>query len=418
MDLMLTIEELGHQGDGLATTASGRIAVPFTLPGETVRARLPSNDSKTAELLEVMEPSSHRISPVCPHFTICGGCQLQHLDQEMYSHFKRQKILGALAQQELNNILVKDPVFFPSHSRRRVGLKAAKRQGKILLGYYRPASHTIVDVKVCPLVVPEIEALFVPLRSFLVSFLEENEKIEVLMTRGEPGLDVVLKINKKKDLELDQRQVLIEFARTHDLARLSLHQPGYQEVIVSFRDPFVLFDGVRVSIDASSFLQVNKAMDEMLSSCLQEMLPAAFKYAADLFCGRGTLSLPLSRKGPVDSFEMDEGALKALLQAAKNFRRPLSAFSRNLFSSPLRKEELKKYDVVVLNPPRIGAHAQAKELAQSSVLHVFVVSCNSASFARDARVLIEGGYHLNDVTPLDQFSWSPHIEMVAVFKKT
>jgi 23S rRNA (uracil1939-C5)-methyltransferase len=237
------------------------------------------------------------------------------------------------------------------------------------------------------------------------------------MTYSESGLDVVLKINKKKDLELSQRQALTEFARAYNLARLSLHQPGYQEIIVCFRDPFVLFDGVRVSIDASSFLQVNKAMDEMLSGCLQAMLPAAFKHAADLFCGRGTLSLPLSSKGPVDSFEMDKSALKALLQAAKGFKRPLSTFSRNLFSFPLRREELEKYDVVVLNPPRIGAHAQAKELAKSIVPYVFMVSCNPASFARDARVLIESGYHLNDVTLLDQFLWSPHIETIAVFKR-
>lgn len=416
MEMILEITELGHQGDGLARTADGVVAVPYCLPGEKVKVALSTDSKKEATLLEVVETSPHRVTAPCSYFGVCGGCALQHLDLETYGQFKCQKILGALNQQGLS-AQINEPIFFPSKTRRRVGLKAQKAGGKVEVGYHQRSSHRIVDVLSCPLVVPTIEEFFKPLKEFLHKFLSEKEKVEIFITKTDGGLDVGFQFKKRINLSLTQRENLIEFSKVNNLARLSLLHENDSETIVCFEAPTVSFDGVSVAVGAKSFLQVSSEVDDVLAELLLSSLPENFKRAADLFCGRGTLSLPLSNRGKVDGFEMDKDALKALQDAAKKSGRPINTVERNLFSEPLLVNELNKYDVIVLDPPRVGAHAQAKELAKSQIPLVFMVSCNAASFARDAKILIDGGYELGPITPIDQFLWSPHIEMTALFRR-
>lgn len=411
------ISKLGQLGDGLAETPDGMLAIPYTLAGEKVRAQVLPDKKGQGACVEILEASVHRAQPPCPHFGICGGCQLQHLDQETYAGFKKQKVMGAMQQQGLETSVVQEPIILPPQSRRRVALKALRSKTQMHLGYYERQSHRIVDVHVCPLVVPKIEALIGPLRQFLSDFLEVNQKFEIWVTHADQGLDVAFRYPKSVELSLDQRMDLTEFARSQNLCRLTIQAPKQNELIVCFQEPTVNFADVPVQIDASGFLQASVAADQVLAELVMGSRKEDVKYVADLFCGRGTLTLPLAQGAKVDGFEMDAGALQALEQAVRQFQKPVTLFERDLFNDPLLSKELKKYDMVVIDPPRAGAYQQCQQLAQSQVPQVVMVSCNPASFARDAKVLKEGGYTLKQVTPVDQFMWSSHVEVVGVFER-
>lgn len=417
VEKILTIESLGHHGDGLARLDQKMIAVPYTLPGEEVRVEIVDNGQTRANLLDIIKASPLRIPPSCPYFTVCGGCSLQHLDQESYRIFKANKIIGALNQQGFQNITMNSIVHIPPNSRRRVSLKAHKTKSTVLLGYYKRESHDIVSIQSCPLVTSSIETLITPLKSFCQKFLYKQEKAEILITDTQSGLDLIFKFKAFRELELHEREMLVEFARSQNLARLSIKSEDAQETVVCFRQPQVSFDQVMVDVEADSFLQVSELIDETLATIIQTEIQSPCKRAADLFCGRGTLSLPLARFCPVDAYEMDPKALIALRKAIQASKRPIHIFERNLFTNPLKEKELSVYDCVVLDPPRVGAFSQCKVLAKSNVPLVIMVSCNPASFARDARELVLGGYQMGPITPLDQFLWSSHIELTASFRK-
>ncbi|MGN6670660.1 MAG: class I SAM-dependent RNA methyltransferase [Candidatus Nucleicultricaceae bacterium] len=417
---IVEIDQLGHRGDGLVRSADEIVAVPYTLAGERVQIERTAGTGE-AKLLQILNASPGRESPPCPHFTHCGGCHLQHLSSSLYRTFKRDLVISALHGQGLDALSVLDPVVFQSHTRRRAVFKVSKRHNTTRIGFYRRLSHEIIDLETCPLVEPMLEDLIGGLRLFLNTFLRPDTSLDVFATKSDVGLDVLFSFKNKPDLSLSDRECLIQFAADNDLARLSVTHQGRDgrssDVIVSFRTPIIHFDGVPVLVAAHGFLQASKTMDDFVQDYINTSLSIQGKRVADLFCGRGTLSLPLSSKAMVDAFEMEGDALEALQAAAHKAQRPIRTTLRNLFQDPLKTKELEGYACVSINPPRVGAAKQMKELAHSTVPHVLMMSCNPQSFAKDARILIEGGYTPSPIIPIDQFLWSPPVEMIAIFSK-
>lgn len=419
-DRTCRIESVGYKGDGLSRMDDKMIAIPFVLKGETVRIRH-DQTFQTIQLIEVCEKSDERIQPACPHFTVCGGCHVQHMSEHHYSQFKRDLVVSALNKQGLGDLNVDTPIILPRQSRRRAAFKAFKQHQSLNLGFYQRNSHTIVNLKACPLMAKPIEQFLSTLRPFLQSFLQDQQAVEIFVTLSDTGLDVLFSFKKLQEITLEIRTQLIDFARASDVARFSIlssmSQEREPETLVTFRRPIVHFDGIPVEIEAKSFLQASKLMDQIVADYLISVVKRPIKRVADLFCGRGTLALPLSSCVKVDAYDVEVSALRALQEAAHQHHRPIQTFQRNLFHDPLPAHHLNTYDCVSINPPREGALKQVKALAQSNIPQIFMMSCNPISFAREARILREQGYTTPRVTPVDQFLWSPHIEVMAYFHK-
>jgi 23S rRNA (uracil1939-C5)-methyltransferase len=327
------------------------------------------------------------------------------LSENAYAAYKKTLVTSALASYSLADVLVKDPIIIPPHNRRRCNLKAARVQDRIQLGYHARKSHDIVDISVCPLVVPEIEMLIPALRSCLKGVLRNKQK----------GVDLI--IDGLKSLAFEQTENLIAFGVKHDLARISLQNIDSIEPLVTFRTPVISYGGVSVECDANGFMQASMVSDKILTKLVLDSVPQGVKRAVDLFCGRGTFTLPLSGITKVDAFELDLRALTTLEKAKNKNSKPVNTYIRNLFEDPLNPKELENYDFAVINPPRAGAFKQCLALAESQTSAIAMVSCDPRTFARDAKVLMEGGYKLDEVTPVDQFLWSNHIEVVGTFRR-
>jgi 23S rRNA (uracil1939-C5)-methyltransferase len=359
--------------------------------------------------------TSTAVTPACQHFGVCGGCSLQHLNPEAYAVYKKQLVIDALTHQGINDVIVNEPIIIPANNRRRANLKAALIQDKIKLGYHGSKSHEIIDISQCPLVVPDIERLIPHLRPCLKVLLKAKQKADIFITMTEPGLDILFIINGLKSLSLQQTERLMAFGIEHNIARMSLRSNGVDEPIVTFRSPVISYGGVPVETNADGFMQASVQADQILIQRVLDSAPHLAKRSVDLFCGRGTFTLPLSVVSKVDAYELDANALTALERAKNKHQRPINTFHRNLFDEPLAQQELDKYDFAVINPPRAGAFRQCQALAQSKIPAITMVSCYPKTFARDANILMQGGYALNEVTPVDQFLWSNHVEVVGCF---
>ncbi len=359
-------------------------------------------------------PLASSYSPPCPHFGVCGGCALQHLSPSDYRDYKQQKILRSFERQKisLDHVLF-DPIeIVLPQTRRRAVLKAHRAaQSVVDVGFYQRESHKIVDIQRCFVVLPEIEQLISPLRKVLITLLPLRSKAEIFVTKCEQGLDVALKRVEPSILTLEQREAGAQFAIEQKLARFSIDG----EPLYIAASPTVSFSGFSVDITPDSFLQASFTSDEWLAKKVCNAILRETQKIADLFCGRGTLTLPLTKLGTVHGYEMDQKALVALQKTITKHHLPVTLHHRHLFREPLTLPELALFDVVVLNPPREGAITQIKHLAQTQVKRIIMVSCNLQSCTRDAKVLIDGHYELKELYPLDQFLWSEHVEVVTVF---
>lgn len=393
------IIRIAGRGDGV--TATGR-HVPWTAPGDMV-------DVAGA----IIERGPHHIDPACRHFTSCGGCQLQHLDDASYGQFIRDRIAQALAAQGVECPDFADPHLSPPESRRRATMKAARAGGRLLLGFNEAASHRLVDVRMCPVLRPELFALVAPLRDLLAR-LTVKPGATAAMTLCDQGADLTL--GSVVAERLAAQEALTDFAQGQSLARLSLDQGYGPELQFQPEQPTVSFDGVAVALPADAFLQATADGEAALLAAVREIVDGA-KTVADLFSGLGTFALPLSAKARVLAADAARDSILALGQAAARAQRPLKAIHRDLFRAPLQDEELQGCEAVVVDPPRAGAQAQAAELARSAVPVVAMVSCNPATFARDAKTLIAGGYRLTRIWPVGQFRWSTHVELVGAFSR-
>jgi 23S rRNA (uracil1939-C5)-methyltransferase len=416
----VTIAELGAQGDGIGRLGGARVFLPFALPGERWRARLVARrgDGFLAEPLAALEQVA-RATPACPHFGTCGGCQLQHLAAADYASWQRETVLQALARRGLDGAPVASPQITPPASRRRVRLAFTARSGGVRLGFRVRAGHALVDVAACPVARPEIVALLPALRALLARLAMARRGGEVQITASASGLDLLLTTTLPPDLA--GREALAGFAAREDLARIAWRAaPGdVAEPIAARRPVWVEFAGVRVELPPGAFLQASAFAEDAIRAAVALAIGDA-RRLADLFAGCGTLGLPLAAAGrQVLAVDADAALLDAALRAARQagFGERLTIECGNLERAPLAGPALERLDAVILDPPRAGAGTQAMALANSRVARIAMVSCNPATFARDARILVDGGYRLLSVQPIDAFLWSRQIELVGAFAR-
>ncbi|MET3583236.1 23S rRNA (uracil1939-C5)-methyltransferase [Mesorhizobium robiniae] len=408
MNARFTITRLGSQGDGVAETETGELFIPFTLPGETVTA---AREKDRATLMSVVEASPLRIDPACRHFTECGGCAIQHLEAETYHQWKRDKVAHALNSKGIACDI--DPLVpCAPQTRRRVVFTARRSGDGMLLGFVRALSSEIISIEECPISLPEIVASLDRLKALAELVCATTKSFRMTVTVTGSGLDVA--VHESGKLGENQRRVASNFVIAQGLARLSIDG----EIIIEPKKPVVLFGGVAVAVPPGAFLQATEAAEQAMADIVGRHLARA-KKVADLFAGCGSFALRLAAKSEVHAVEGDAPALAALDRAfrfASGLKRVTSE-RRDLFRRPLTFKELNAFDGVVFDPPRAGAEDQSKQIARSDVPLVAAVSCNSVTLARDLRILIDGGYALKSVTPIDQFLWSPHVEAVALLEK-
>ncbi|NJC06344.1 23S rRNA (uracil1939-C5)-methyltransferase [Sphingomonas kaistensis] len=386
------VVRIAARGDGV--TASGR-HVAFAAPGDVVA----EDGSVTA--------GPHRQVPPCRHFPECGGCQLQHVDDEAYAAYLVERVSGALAQHDLTGD-VRAPHLSPPRTRRRATLRAMKAGGRVLLGFNAEKSNRIIDLAECHILRPELFALLDPLRRLLGLLLAPKRTAEIHLTLADQGVDLLLKGVKADGFEAAQG--LVDFAGEQGLARLSLDEGVGPEVRWEPQPATATLSGRPVPLPIAAFLQATEDGERALVDSVLEAVgtPAT---SADLFAGIGTFALALP--GRVLAAEAGRGAVLALKRAAPS----IAAQHRDLYRRPLMADELNGLDAVVLDPPRSGAEAQVEQLAASTVPRIAYVSCNPATFARDAAVLVSGGYRLDWVRPVGQFRWSTHVELAAAFSR-
>lgn len=416
----VTVDTLGARGDGVTQLDGRPVYLPMTLPGDRVIARIQGERAGglKAEVVELIETGPGRVDPPCPHYGPCGGCTVQHFDPEPYSAWKRDIVIQALARRGFDADVVKPLKRIAPGSRRRMSLRALKQGKKLRLGFNGRESHLIVDLETCFLVRQRLRGLIAPLRTTLSDLLEDRESAELVVTETETGPDIL--ITSAARLDLQARETWVAFAEAEDVARLSWQHPEEEsEPLVVRRSPKITFGGVAVEPVPGGFLQPSVEGEQSLTDLVLALVPESAETVADLFSGAGTFSLPLAKRARVHAVEGDERSVAALWSAARraDLANRITVEQRDLMRQPVSADELEGGDCVVFDPPRAGAKDQAEELAESSIPTIVAVSCNPNTFARDARILVEGGYALTEVTPVDQFPWSGHVELVAGFKR-
>lgn len=401
---IVEIARLGHAGDGV--TADG-LFVAGTVPGDVVRV---TREGGRGYVFELIQQGPARAAPPCVHFGTCGGCALQHVARDAYLAWKRDLVVTALKQRGFADVAVDEIRAVAPGTRRRANFKAQLRGRDIALGFYEAGSRVLVDLTECPILVPELARLMASLRRHLSKVLRPNETAELLATATDSGIDLALSLKRKREVEL--LTTLSGLASALGLARLSWNG----EDVAIAETPSLRIGRFTVALPPGAFLQPTKEGERMLQQLVLDAA-AGVRNVADLFCGSGTLALALAEIHPVHAADSVAAQIEALLAAARTGNARVTGEPRDLFRRPLLAAELARFDAVVLDPPRPGAAAQAKALAESKVAKVLYVSCNAASFARDARILADGGYRLERVKPIDQFLWSPHVELFAEFTR-
>ena len=410
----LTISRVGGQGDGIAETPAGPVFAPLTLPGETVRGEV--RDGRL-EAVEIVVASPERIAPVSPHYGDCGGCSLQHWAAGPYLDWKRDQVRLALAREGIETD-IEATVAVPPGTRRRLALHARRGEdGRVVLGFKARKSWRLVEVTVCPVADRRLVSAFPALTRVAEAFLEHPKSAPTLhVTATLTGLDVdVTGVERRSGgLSRDAQMRAIEAAAAAGLARLSLAG----ETLMMERQPKVAFGPATVPLPPGGFLQAVPEAEAAMVARAMEAVKGA-KKIADLFCGAGTFTFPLATVAPVlaaDASAAGIAALKSGIGTGPGMK-PVTAEVRDLFRRPMAPYDLRGCNAVVLDPPRAGALEQTRQIAPSKAAVVVYVSCNPVTFARDARVLIDAGFRLERVTPVDQFLWSAHVELAAVFRR-
>ena len=408
----LKIVRLGHRGDGVADTAEGPVYVPFTLPGETVTVEPVAGHPDRRHLVHIDKPSHERIEPVCKHFGACGGCALQHWSLAEYHLWKRSLVVEALAQADVV-APVGDLIDAHGAGRRRAVLHARRGTGDVLeVGFTAPRAHHIVAIDACPIFAPGLAGAIRAAWAIAETLKPTGKPLDIQMSATDSGLDV--DVRGSGTLNPQRLATLAGIAEAHNLARLTRHG----ELVAQRTQPLLRVGRAQVPLPAGAFVQATAEGEATLARLVISQVGKA-RRVADLFAGIGPFALRLAETARVSAADSDANAVKALERAAATTRglKPIEAQVRDLFRRPFMASELKVFDAVVFDPPRQGAEAQARELAKSTVPIVIAVSCDAATFARDAKILIGGGYKIDGVTPIDQFRYSHHVEIVAKFEK-
>jgi len=404
----LVIDHVGHRGDGVALAGTEAIYVPYALGGETVEvADVPGHHPDRRRLLSVEIASPERIAPFCRHFGVCGGCAIQHWEPQRYRAWKHALVVEAMKQAKLDCAVA---ALIDAHGkgRRRITLHARMGTHEVLkVGYAAASTHDIIPIDRCPILDPALDGALEAAWALAEPLIATDKPLDIQLTATDNGLDV--DIRGSGPLKPAMVAALSRIAEKHRLARLTRHG----ELVLMRGAPTVAMGAATVTLPPGSFLQATVAGEETLAALVKEHCGRA-KHIADLFCGVGPFALRLSARARIAAFDSDAAAIASLQKAAHApGLKPVKAEARDLFRRPLVPQELREFDCVVFDPPRQGAQAQAQKLAASQVPVIVAVSCNAATFARDARILVDGGYKLTSVTPADQFRHTPHVELVA-----
>ena len=406
----ITIETLGAAGDGVAQTPDkGPIYAPFTLPGEKVEGEVVAGRMETPRIIA---PVAERVAAPCPHFRRCGGCALQHASDAFVATWKRQQVIDALASRGVDGVEVRPILTSPPRSRRRATFAARRTKKSVQIGFHGRKSDEIIPLTTCEVAHPDLLAAFPAIEACARLGASRKAAIRATVTRSLNGLDIA--IDGGKPLE---RQALIEaaaLAEAHDLARLTWNG----DTLVTRRPPHQRIGKALVAPPPGGFLQATAEGEAALLAAARNAVGAPAKLV-DLFSGCGAFSIPFAERTEVRAVEGDAALLAALSagwKAVGGLAR-VTTETRDLFRRPLLADELNAYPAAVIDPPRAGAKAQMEQLAASAIPVIASLSCDPGSFARDARTLIDGGYRLDWVQPVDQFRWSSHIEIAAKFSR-
>jgi 23S rRNA (uracil1939-C5)-methyltransferase len=404
----LTVAAMGRRGEGVAETAEGPVYLPFALPGESVRAAV---EGKRGRLLEILEASPERIEPSCPHFGRCGGCAVQHWRYGVYCDWKRGLVETALRHRHVD-APVGELVDAHGSGRRRITLHVLFAGARALAGFMEGRSHRLLDLDRCPILCTELDDAPAIARELGAAIRGHAKSFDILVTASATGLDCDLRgrIPDRPDIQMD----LSEAAERLDIARVTING----DLGIERRMPMLSAGKARIPLPPGAFLQATAAGEETLARLVLEAIGEAARIA-DLFCGIGPFALRLAEQASVLAVDGDDPALKAVDRAARGTPglKPVTTEIRDLFRNPLTTRELDRYEAVIFDPPRAGAEAQARELAQSKVPTVIAVSCDPATLARDLAILVEGGYRIEAITPVDQFKYAAHVETVAVLRR-
>ncbi|MBW8903113.1 MAG: class I SAM-dependent RNA methyltransferase [Bradyrhizobium sp.] len=406
----LLIDHVGHFGDGVTVVGEQNVYVPYTLAGETAEVAAVTGHPDRRRLLAVERASPQRITPFCPHFGVCGGCAIQHWEPGSYQAWKRNVLVEILRHARLA-CEVHPLIDAHGLGRRRMTLHARMGTHHVLkVGFAAASSHEIIPIDHCPILDPRMSGAIEAAWAIAEPLIPRAKPLDIQITATDNGLDV--DVRGSGPLPAPMIATLSEVAERHRLARLTRHG----ELVLMRNPPVVTIGPAQVTLPPGSFLQATATGEEKLAMLVAEHCKRA-GHIGDLFCGVGPFALRLAARSRVMAFDSDAGAVAALQKAATatSGLKPVKAEVRDLFRRPLMPQELRDFDAIVFDPPRQGAQAQVRQLAASNIPVVVAVSCNAASFARDARILVDGGYELEGVTPVDQFRHTPHIELVARF---
>lgn len=412
VEAVLTLGEIGGRGDAVGRLDDHPVYAPFALPGETVRARV---IGERAEVLEIQTPSAERQDAPCAHFGRCGGCQLQHWRDEPYLAWKREQVVRALARRGVEADVA--PVIAAwGEGRRRAAFHGERTRKSVALGFVERGGARITPIDACPVLTPSLQFALPAVRKVAEIFAPQRGEISLACLDTEAGVDVNVKgAGRAAALDRARLEEAADIADIGDLARLSLDG----EPIVARRQPVLRMGETQVAPPPGAFVQATRAGEDALSQRVVEALRGSVR-VADLFSGCGTFALRVAAFAETHALEGDAemlAALKRAADAAGGSLRQVTIARRDLLRTPVSALELKRFDAVVLDPPRAGARLQTQQIAASKVTRVASVSCDPATFARDARILIDAGFKMTSVTPVDQFRWTPHIELVGAFER-
>jgi 23S rRNA (uracil1939-C5)-methyltransferase len=410
----LAIDRVGHRGDGVADSTAGPVFVPYTLPGDVVDAEAVPGHPDRRHLLRIETPSPERIEPFCPHFGVCGGCAIQHWLDAPYRTWKRALVITALAQAGIRAD-VGDLIDAHGEGRRRAVFHARRGTNPkdiVEVGFSALRAHTIVPIDRCPVLAPGMEGAINAAWKIAEALRPQDKPLDIQITATRGGLDIDVRGSGPLDASITA--ALARVATAGGVARITRHG----ELVTQIAPPAIEMGRAQVVLPPGSFLQATALGEETLARLVGEYIGKA-KMIADLFCGVGPFALRLAERARITACDSDSRAIDALKNATKTAAglKPVDAITRDLFRRPLVPQELKTFDAAIFDPPRQGAEKQAQELARSKVPLVIAVSCNAATFARDAKLLIDGGYRLDAVTPVDQFKYTAHVEIVARFAR-
>lgn len=410
----MTISEIGYRGDGIAEVGGEKVFVPYSAPGDLL---LIDRIGQRGKIAEIENAGEARVAPPCTYFSICGGCALQHLSQEFEASWKQRKLIHTLAQRGFENVDMADPITVSESARRRATFSAVNGRDGLVFGFQERGSHNVVNVDHCLILTPKLQAATASIKALLSLLMPPGSNGKAQVTELDNGieLDIDLDALALEDLSLAQIEAVTKAVADAGLIRVTLND----DIVLEVEKPLVRFGQTVVGPPSGSFLQPCKssemALQEIVTNTLADRCKSGAQ-VADFFSGCGTFTFPLAEIFKVDAFDNDGHQIEALQEAAANRQelRSVTATKRDLFERPLRGKELEPYAAAVLDPPRAGARDQLEQLALARIPFIVYVSCDIATFARDCRSLVDHGYKLDQVTSVDQFKYSAHLECVGV----